>query len=115
MADPESSKNESRTTVKMKFVGHFRGVEKRVALPIPLISNSQKLDKELQFTRTSDRNGPAYCDVPMEWVGALLEVGGNWQIVDKLTADLQAKIDAAHAINQVRMQKFILENEMVEA
>lgn len=103
------------TTVKMKFVGHFRGVEKRVALPIPLISNSQKLDHELKFLRGSDTNGPAYCDVPIEWVGALIEVGGNWQVVDKLTPELAAMISSAHEICSERMKKFILENELVEA
>ena len=93
------------TSIKMKYVGHFRGTEKRVAL----------LDKELIFSRTSDRNGPAFCDVPMEWAGALIQVGGNWQVVDKLTPDAIAAIGTAHDLCEERMKKFILENELVDA
>jgi hypothetical protein len=111
----EDKKSTSPQTVKMKYTGHFRGSQKVVALPIPLISNSQKLDEQLVFTRTSDKQGPAFCDVRLEWVGALLEVGGNWQIVDKLTPDLARAIEDAKVACDERMKKFVLENEMVEA
>ena len=110
----EKVEKESRASVKMKFVGHFRGTRKAVALPIPLISNSQKLDRELVFERTSDRQGPAYCDVPMEWAGALMDVGGNWQVVDKLTPDLQVEIAKAKEACDARMRTFALENQAVE-
>jgi hypothetical protein len=111
----EKIEKESRASVKMKFVGHFRGTHKAVALPIPLISNSQKLDKELVFERSSERQGPAYCDVPMEWVGALMSVGGNWQVVDKLTPELQTEIAKAKETCDARMKTFALENQTVEA
>lgn len=113
-AEPKKSEPEPKTTVKMKFMGHFRGTEKRVALPIPLIANSQKLDKELAFTRSSDRTGPAFCQVPLEWAGALLAVGGNWQLDEKLTPELKAHLDAAKAECDAKMEAFVRDNEMVE-
>jgi hypothetical protein len=67
------------------------------------------------FQRTNDKQGPAFCDVPMEWAGALLEVGGNWQMAEKLTPELTAQIQGAHGMNTARMQKFALDNEMVDA
>lgn len=100
-------------TIKMKFVGHFRGKQKVVALPIPFISKSQQLDEELVFERSSDRTGPAFCDVPVEWAGSLMAVGGNWQVADKLTPELSKSIDSAHAECKARMDKFALENELV--
>ena len=106
---------EPKTTVKMKFMGHFRGTRKVVSLPIPLISNSQRLDKELVFERSSDRQGPAFCDVPLEWAGALMEVGGNWQLVDKLTPDLHMEIAKAKDACDAKMRTFALENQAVEA
>jgi hypothetical protein len=109
------SKGSTVQTVKMKYVGHFRGSQKLVSLPIPLISNSQKLDHSLAFTRTSDKQGPAFCEVPIEWAGALMAVGGNWQVVDKLTPELTKAIDEAKSTCDERVKKFALENEMVEA
>lgn len=114
MAEVRKVESDVKATVKMKFMGHFRGTEKRVMLPIPLIANSQKLDKELSFTRNSDRNGPAFCEVPMEWAGALLAVGGNWQINEKLTPELKMQIDAAKTDCDVKMETFARENEVVE-
>ncbi len=111
----EKKTEETKQTVKMKFTGHFRGTQKLVALPIPLVANSQKLDMELSFTRTSDRQGPAFCEVPIEWVGALMQVGGNWKVVDKLTPELTVEIAKAKEICDARMKTFALENQMVEA
>ena len=111
----EKAEKEPKTTVKMKFMGHFRGTRKTVALPIPLIANSQKLDKELVFERASERQGPAYCEVPIEWAGALIEVGGNWQVVDKLTPELQADIAKAKEACDAKMKTFALENQVVDA
>lgn len=105
----------AKTTVRMKFTGHFKGTTKVVELPIPLIANSQKLEETLTFTRTSNRQGPAFCDVPVEWVGALLAVGGKWQVVDPLTPELEGTIAAAKVRTDARMQKFADENELVEA
>ena len=68
---------DEKQTIKMKYMGHFKGMTKTVNLPIPLISNSQKLEQELHFVRTV-KNAPAYCEVPIEWAGSLLAVGGNW-------------------------------------
>ena len=105
------------TTVRMKFTGPFRGKEKIVQLPIPLIAHSQALDEELRFTRLDERKGPAFCDVPLEWVGSLLAVGGRWQLADKekMTPELTAKIADAKVACDARMEKFIQENELVEA
>lgn len=102
-------------TVKMKYVGHFIGVEKVVQLPIPLIAKSQQLEERLAFKRTSERQGPGFCDVPMEWAGALMDVGGNWKVVEELTPELTAKIKAAQVVCAARMDKFALENELVDA
>ena len=107
--------SEPKTTVQMKYVGHFKGTTKQVALPIPLISKSQQLESVLEFTRPSPKLGPAFCEVPMEWAGSLLEVGGNWQVVDKLTPELSRQIADAKEVCDAKMKKFILENEMVEA
>lgn len=103
-----------RTTVKMKYVGIFKGTQKIVELPIPLVSNSQKLEENLKFIRGTQK-GPAFCDVPLEWAGALLAVGGNWRMNETLTPALQGQIDAAHAANTAKMEQFALDNEMVEA
>lgn len=111
----EKKSEDPKLTVKMKFVGMFRGVSKTVELPIPLIANSEKLTQTLVFSRVSDRQGPAFCEVPLEWAGALLDVGGNWQVVEKLTPDLQRSIEEAHTLCKDRMQKFSRENELVEA
>mgnify|MGYP001561891697 CR=1 FL=1 len=102
-------------TVRMKYVGHFMGTQKVVELPIPLISGSQKLDDTLVFKRQGERQGPGFCDVPMEWVGALLDVGGNWRLVDEASQELLAKIRAAQAVCKERMDKFALENDLVDA
>ena len=114
MAKDEPKAVEPKTTVRMKFKGHFKGATKTVELPIPLISNSQKLDQVLTFTRTTTK-GPAFCDVPMEWVGMLAAVGGNWRIDEKVTPELQAQIDAAREVCRAKMDTFALENELVEA
>jgi hypothetical protein len=98
-------------TVKMKYIGHFKGTQKRVSLPIPLISNSQKLEQELVFERESDKRGPAYCQVPMEWAGALLAVGGSWQAAEKITPELQQDIDRAKDTCDAKMRAFALENQ----
>lgn len=104
-----------KMTVKMKFVGQFKGTTKKVELPIPLISNSQKLEETLKFTRTDKKQGPAFCDVPLDWVGALLAVGGNWRTVDPITPELALAIAEAKAATDARMAKLALENELVEA
>jgi hypothetical protein len=103
-----------KDTVKMKYVGHFKGTTKTVELPIPLVSNSMKQEEVLTFSRTS-KNGAAYCEVPMRWVGALLAVGGNWQLAETVTPDLKSRIEVERAENDERMRKFALENELVEA
>lgn len=115
MATTDTPKPEKRTTVKMKYVGHFRGLEKIVHLPIPLISNSQKLDQVLSFQRKDTKQGPAFCEVPLEWVGALLLVGGNWQLDEKMTPELQAQIGDAKAACDLRMAAFVRDNELVDA
>ena len=102
-------------TVRMKFTGHFKGTTKIVELPIPLIANSQKLEEVLTFTRESNKQGPAFCDVPLEWAGALLDVGGRWQAVEDLTPELTAKIAAAKIMCDAKMDKFIADNELVDA
>jgi len=102
-------------TVKMKYVGHFRGTEKIVQLPIPLIAKSQQLDEVLSFKRDSERQGPGLCDVPIEWAGALMDVGGNWKLVDEPTPELLSKIKVAQAACKTKMDKFALENELVDA
>lgn len=107
--EPESKSIE---TVKMKYMGHFKGLRKVVELPIPLLSNSQKLEETLVFTRTTNK-GPAVADVPMEWAGALLHVGGNWQLNEKVSVERQAAIDAAYEATNGRMEQFALDNEMV--
>ena len=109
MADPTA-----RNSVKMKFMGRFNGTTKIVQLPIPLISKSQKLEQELFFTREDKSHGPAFCDVPMDWAGALMAVGGNFQINEKLTPELQGKIDAAKSMTDSKMKAFAEENEAVE-
>ena len=101
-------------TVKMKYVGVFKGAVKTVELPIPLISNSMKLEQKLEFTRTTTK-GPAYCEVPYEWAGALIQLGGNFQLAEPLTPAQKAAVDAAHGECQDRMKKLALENELVEA
>ena len=111
----EKKVEEPRTTVKMKYIGHFKGLQKVVQLPIPLIANSQKLEETLVFKRESERQAPGLCDVPMEWVGALMDVGGNWQLVDKATPELLSTIKAAQELCKTKMEKFALENELVEA
>jgi hypothetical protein len=103
-----------KETVKMKYVGHFKGNTKIVELPIPLVRNSMKQEEVLTFSRTT-KAGVAYCEVPMRWVGALLSVGGNWQVAETLTPDLKSRIDIEQAENDERMRKFALENELVEA
>ncbi len=111
----EKKTEEPKATVKMKFVGHFHGLAKVVELPIPLVAKSQKLEETLSFKRTSERQGPGFCDVPMEWVGALMDVGGNWQCVEKPTPELLSTIKAAQVACKERMDKFALENELVDA
>ena len=103
-----------KDTVKMKYVGHFKGNTKTVELPIPLVSNSMKQEETLTFARTT-KTGAAYCEVPMRWVGALLAVGGNWQAAETLTPETKARIEIEKAENDERMRKFALENELVEA
>ena len=103
------------STVRMKYVGHFRGTEKIVQLPIPLIAKSQQIDEVLSFKRDSERQGPGFCDVPVEWAGALMDVGGNWKLVDEATPELMAKIKLAQAACKSKMEKFALENELVDA
>lgn len=105
----------ARESVKMKFVGIFKGETKVVNLPIPLVSKSQQLDTALTFSRASNTHGPALCQVPIEWAGSLLAVGGNWQIDEKLTPELAAKIKAAKEETDAKMKTFAEQNEMVEA
>lgn len=109
------SKPEVKTTVKMKFTGMMKGNVKTVALPIPLVSNSQKLDQELTFTRAEKTHGPLCGEVPLKWAGALLAVGGNWKLNEELTPELTAKIEAARLACEKDMEAFARENEMVEA
>ena len=104
-----------KTTIKMKFMGTFKGPQKVVQLPIPLISNSQKLDKTLVFERANDSHGPAFCEVPIEWAGALLDLGGNWQTVGTITADLRNQITTAQSMCNAKMKTFADENVMVDA
>ena len=104
----------AKLTVKMKYVANFKGTTKTVQLPIPLIANSQKLDQELRFTREANSKGPAFCDVPIEWAGAMIAVGGNFLVNDKITPELQAKIDAARKDTDAKMRIFAEENEAVE-
>lgn len=113
MADEK--KATERTTVKMKYTGIMKGNSKLVELPIPLVSNSQKLDHPLTFTRPTGSRGPLTCDVPMKWAGALLAVGGNWKLNEDLTDELAAKIESARKACEKEMAAFALENEMVEA
>ena len=101
-----------KNTVKMKFVGHFKGTERIVQLPIPLISNSMKLDESLTFKRTT-KTGAAYCEVPLEWAGALLAVGGNWQMDEPMTDDLKHRIASEHDKTKTRMKKWAIENDVV--
>ena len=108
-------KTDVKPTVKMKFTGHFSGTQKIVQLPIPLIANSQKLDQTIVFSRQSNKQGPAFGEVPLEWAGALMDVGGNWQLVDKLTPELKVQIVAAQEENNERMRTFALENQAVDA
>jgi hypothetical protein len=103
-----------KETVKMKYVGHFKGNTKVVELPIPLVSNSMKQEEVLTFSRTT-KNGIAYCEVPLRWAGALLSVGGNFQLAETLTPDLKGRLEVEKAENDERMRKFALENELVEA
>jgi len=104
----------SKPTVKMQYRGHFKGTQKIVQLPIPLLSTSQKLEQTLVFERAATSHGPAFCQVPLEWVGILLDVGGYWSVAEPLTADLTAKIASAKEATAARMKKFSLENELVE-
>src|ERR1700675_4814943 len=90
--------SEPKTTVRMQYRGHFKGSQKIVNLPIPLVANSQKLEQTLTFERAATSRGPAFCEVPMEWVGILLAVGGLWSMVDQATPELTAKIAAAKAV-----------------
>lgn len=103
-----------KDTVKMKFVGISKASTKTVELPIPLISNSQKLTEQLVFSRTAAK-GPLTCDVPLKWAGALLAVGGNWQMNEKLTDELSAQIDKAKESTAKEMEAFAIENNVVEA
>jgi len=111
----ENVKATEKTTVKMKFVGIMKGNIRTVELPIPLVSNSQKLDGQLTFARQPGSHGPLTCDVPMKWAGSLLALGGNWKINEDLTDELKAKIEAAKASCAKEMEAFVLENEMVDA
>ena len=104
-----------KSTVRMKYTANFRGTEKQVQLPIPLISNSQKLESSLKFTRATDSHGPAFCEVPLEWVGTLVEVGGNFQLAEKLTPEMHVKVEAAREATVARMKVFADENQVVEA
>src|SRR6185295_17994154 len=101
-------------TVRMKYTGIFKGPQKIVELPIPLISNSQKLDEHLKFTREGTK-GPAFCDVPIKWAGALIAVGGRWQVAEPLTPEMLTKIAAAKEACDAEMRKFAEDNELVEA
>ena len=109
------TKPEVKTTVKMKYTGIMKGNVKVVALPIPLIATSQKLDQELRFTRADKSHGPLVCEVPLRWAGSLLAVGGNWKLNEEMTADLSAKIEAARVFCDKEMDAFARENEMVDA
>lgn len=111
----ETAKATEKTTVKMKFTGMMKGNIKTVELPIPLVSNSQKLDAQLTFTRPAGSHGPLTCDVPLKWAGLLLAVGGNWKINEDMTDELAAKIEKAKKACEKEMEAFALENEMVEA
>jgi len=104
----------SKTTIKMKYTGHMKGSQKVVELPIPLIANSQKLDLQLVFTRAVDSHGPLTCDVPLEWAGALLATGGFFQASEKITPEIQAKIEAAKELTAAKMQRFADDNLLVE-
>lgn len=113
--DESELADEASETVRMKFTGHFRGTEKIVNLPIPLIANSQKFDEVLRFVRESDRQGPAFCDVPLHWAGSLLEIGGCWQAVDRLSSATLARIAEAKSVNDEKIAAFVRDNEMVDA
>ena len=115
MATTQPVEKPKADSVRMKYTGPFRGTTKTVQLPIPLVAHSQALSEELTFTRQSDRQGPAFCNVPIEWVGALLAVGGRWKMAEDLTEELSTKIEKAKAACDARMEKFILENELVDA
>lgn len=110
-----ATKATEKSTVKMKYTGIMKGNVKTVALPIPLVSNSQKLDQELTFTRAEKSHGPLCGEVPMKWAGALLAVGGNWKMNEDLTPELAAKIEKARVDCEKDMEAFARENEMVEA
>ncbi len=110
-AKPET---ELKTTVRMQYRGHFKGTRKVVSLPIPLIANSQKLEEELVFERAAGSRGPAFCDVSFAWAGTLLEVGGYWSLAEPMTPELTVRLAAAKETTDARMQRFILENELVE-
>ena len=101
--------------VKMRFTGVLKGNVKHVSLPIPLISNSQKYDEVLTFTRPPGTRGPLTCDVPMKWAGMLLAVGGNWQLNEKLTPDLERQMADAKTLCAREVEEFVRANEMVES
>src|SRR5262245_29782867 len=101
-------------TVKMKFTGNMKENEKVIDLPIPFISNSQKVG-QLVFKRPAGSRGPLTCDLPLKWVGELLVVGGNWKLNEDMTDELSAKIEKAKKACEKEMEAFVLENEMVEA
>jgi hypothetical protein len=111
----EKKVDTEKTTVRMQYRGHFKGSVKTVQLPIPLIANSQKIDQTLSFERAATSRGPAFCDVPLEWAGTLLAVGGNWSAAEPLSPELLARIAAAKEVCDEKMRRFILENEMVDA
>jgi hypothetical protein len=114
-SEPDAKSSDPKATVRMKFMGPFRGTDKLVQLPIPLMAKSQKLEEELHFVRPSSKQGPAFCEVPIEWVGALLDVGGHWQVAESVTPELMTKIAEAKVVCDDKMRKFIAENELVEA
>lgn len=113
-SEPVLKSEHAPKTVKMKYVANFQGTQKTVQLPIPLIANSQKLDQQLTFTREAGNHGPAYCEVPMEWAGKLLAVGGSFQPADKLSTEIQGQIDAEREATDARMKKFSEENTVSE-
>ena len=102
-------------TVKMRFAGVLKGNVKHVALPIPLIANSQKYEEVLTCTRHPGTRGPLTCDVPMKWAGMLLAVGGHWQLNESSTPDLERQIAAAKLLTAREVDEFVRINESVDA
>ena len=51
--------------------------------------------------------------VPLEWVGALLAVGGNWVLDEPMTDELKGRIASAHDATKSRMKKWAIENDVV--